>query len=183
MSTAVNKDWMRQETVDISKYLPEFLQKDGNFSAITSACSMEHEEIRTVLQDIFDQFFVETATWGLSMYERVWGLIPAADETYEYRRKQILIHMAGTSMSTVKFLTQIVNTYGSGYIKEYNNEYYFNIYAACNDPAALLKMKEDIGIYKPAHLGFTIYLGYSWNGNINFDGSSTYGTYLIGGNE
>jgi len=183
MSTVVNKDWMRQNTVDISRYLPEFLQKDGNFSAVTSASSMEHERIRIRLQDIFDQFFVETATWGLSIYERVLGLIPAANETIEYRRKQILIRMAGTSMSTVQFLTKIVNTYGSGYIKEYTNKYYFNIYAACNDLAALTKMKEDIGIYKPAHLGFTIYLGYSWNGDITFDGSKTYGTYTINGDE
>ena len=179
----VNKDWMRQNTVDITKYLPEFLQSDKNFKAVATACSMEHESIRTALQDIFDQFYVNTATWGLSLWENVLGLVPTADETIEYRRKQILIRLQGFQTSTLAFLTQIVNTYGSGYIEENNDKYFFNIYAACNDKAALAKMKEDISVYKPAHLGYTIYLGYSWNGNITFDGTKTYGTYIVDGGE
>jgi hypothetical protein len=179
----VNKDWMRQNTVDVTKYLPEFLQSDPNFKAVADACSLEHENIRVGLQDIFNQFFINTATWGLSMYESVLDLTPAADEIIEYRRKQILVRLSGLGMSTVAFLTKIINTYGSGYIQEYNDHYYFNVYTVTQDAVAVQKMKEDINTYKPAHLGFTIYLGYSWNGNITFDGSSTYGTYIIGGNE
>ena len=172
---SLNVDWMRQNTVDISRYLPAFLQKDGNFKAITDVSSMEHERIRAELQDIFAQFFVDTATWGLSMYERVFDLTPAADEIYEYRRNQILQKMRGTGMSTVAVMTKIVNTYGSGYIVENNAKYNFSIYCSA-ETAALAKMKKQIEIYKPAHLGYTVYLGYSWNGAIQFDGKYTYNT-------
>lgn len=172
---SLNVDWMRQNVVDISRYLPEFLQKDGNFKAVTNVSSLEHERIRVALQDIFAQFFVDTATWGLSMWERVFDLTPAADEIDEYRRNQILLKMRGAGMSTVTVMTNIVNTFGNGYIVENNERYNFSIYCAIAADA-LIKMKKQIEIYKPAHMGYTVYLGYSWNGNITFDGTKSYNT-------
>jgi uncharacterized protein YmfQ (DUF2313 family) len=171
----LNTAWMRKNTVDISKYLPKYLQKDNNFHAITDVTSFEHEKVRQELQDIFEQFFVSTATWGLEMWERVFELTPTSDEIYEYRRNQILLKMRGAGMSTVAAMTKIVNTYGSGYIVEDNAKYNFSIYCSA-EAAALVKMKQQIEIYKPAHLGYTVYLGYSWNGNITFDGSHNYDT-------
>jgi hypothetical protein len=172
---------MRQNTVDISKYLPKFLQEDENFRAVTDVTSFEHEHIRRELQDIFAQFFVTTATWGLEMWERVFDLIPTSDEIYEYRRNQVLLKMRGAGMSTVAAMTKIVNTYGSGYIVEDNARYNFSIYCT-SETTALTKMKQQIEIYKPAHLGYIVYLGYSWNGNIIFDGSHNYDAAIEEGN-
>lgn len=172
---------MRQDSIDISKYLPEFLQKDGNFKAVTNVSSTEHERIRTELQDVFNQFFVSTATWGIALWERVLGLTPAANEIIEYRRNQVLVKMRGTGISTKAVMEKIVNTYGSGYIIENNDKYNFAIYCSA-DSTALIKMKDQIAIYKPAHLGYTVYLGYSWNGAIKFDGTYTFNTTYEEGN-
>jgi uncharacterized protein YmfQ (DUF2313 family) len=171
----LNTAWMRKNMVDISNYLPEFLQKDGNFKAVTNIMSNEHERVREELQDIFAQFFIDTATWGLTMWERVCELIPAENETYEYRRNQIKQKIRGTGMSTVTVMTNIVNTFGNGYIVENNERYNFSIYCVIAADA-LIKMKKQIEIYKPAHMGYTVYLGYSWNGNITFDGTKSYNT-------
>lgn len=35
-------------------------------------------------------------------------------------------------------------------------------------------MQNTIIYYKPAHLGLNVYLGFSWNGKIQFDGKYTY---------
>jgi hypothetical protein len=162
--------------IDVTNYLPRFLQSDPDFKAVCDAESIEHEKTRDALQDVFNQFFVGTATWGLSIWEYILDLHPAADEKNEYRRNQILNRIRGYKTTTKAVMHQIINTYGSGYLEEHNERYYFNVFVACNDDAAKQKLKEDIIVFKPAHLGINVYLGYSWNGDINFDGKYTFGT-------
>lgn len=65
-------------------------------------------------------------------------------------------------------MNSIVNLYSVGHIEEVNEEYYFKVYCIMNDKdtGTLSKLIAQLDIYKPAHLGYAIYLGYSWNGKI-----------------
>ena len=172
----MSKPLLRTETVDISRYLPAFLMKDGNFKAVCDACSWEHEKIRQVILDVLDQFFIHTATWGLAMWERVLNIHPRPTESYDYRRKKILAKIQGAQTSTIAMMEQIVNVYGYGYVEEHNDRYYFNIYTTTQNERELKEMEEQIMFYKPAHLGINVYLGFSWNSLITFNGQYTYGT-------
>ena len=171
-------DWMRQKQVDILAYLPEFLQKSPLFKGTNDADSKEHETIRTDLQDLLDQCFISSATWGLAVWEQTLGLQTVTTNSYDLRRKQIINKLQSKQTSTLKLMDQIVNTYGYGYIEGHYDEYYFNIYTTVTDSAQIKKMKQDVMLYKPAHLGVNVYLGFSWNGKINFDGTYTYGTSM-----
>mgnify|MGYP003223199833 CR=1 FL=1 len=148
------------DKIDITQYLPPFLKKDPHFRAVCEACSWEHENIRNAILDALNQFFVEKATWGLSMWEKV------------------LVKLQGTQTSTVSFLGKVVNAYGYGYIEEHNDKYYFNIYTTSTNTEDLKQMQNTIIYYKPAHLGLNVYLGFSWNGKIQFDGKYTYGSSI-----
>ena len=174
--------FIRKNEVDISKYLPKFLFSDLNIKAVATANSLEHEKIRINLEDILNQFFVDTATWGLDLYEKELGIVSSSKESYEYRRKQIKLKIAGYGTSTAKFMNQIINTYGSGYIEEHNDKYYFKVYTTVRGEDDLKKLKNDICIFKPAHLDFSIYVGISWNGLKRFDGTQSFGTYTIENN-
>ena len=69
-------DWMRQSRMDILKYLPHFLSKDPMFRRVAETCNEEHDRLRLALQDLADNFFVNTATWALSLYESFLGIKP-----------------------------------------------------------------------------------------------------------
>ena len=166
------------DKIDITQYLPPFLKKDPHFRAVCEACSWEHENIRNAILDALNQFFVEKATWGLSMWERVLDLHPSPEDTYEQRRKKVLVKLQGTQTSTVSFLGKVVNAYGYGYIEEHNDKYYFNIYTTSTNTEDLKQMQNTIIYYKPVHLGLNVYLGFSWNGKIQFDGKYTYGSSI-----
>lgn len=168
------EEFIRKNQVDVSKYLPEFLKNDGEFKAVCDVHSMEHERIRKLLPEVFAQFSPYTATWGLSLWEKVLELYPDPGSTDNYRRAQILARLKGLNTSTIDFMNTVINTYGRGYIEEHNDRYYFNVYVACNDNAALTMLKHDLVIYRPAHLGINIYLGFAWNGGINFDGKNNF---------
>ena len=171
------EEFIRQGKVDITEYLPEFLRKDVELKAVCDAESLEHERVRDEIKDVFAQLYVPTATWGLSLWEQVLELYPDKDATDEYRRANILYRLRGLKTSTIDAMNEIINTYGSGYVEEHNDRYYFNVYAAVNDESARKLMKSAIVTYKPAHLGLNAYLGYSWNGDIKFDGSYTFSTH------
>ncbi|ERT59347.1 putative phage tail protein [Megasphaera vaginalis (ex Srinivasan et al. 2021)] len=169
-----NFNLLRTETVDISRYLPAFVKKDPTMMILLDTYSWEHEKMRLVIVDVLQQFFVETATWGLGLWERYLGIAINDDDTIGIRRDRIMLKLCGTGTSTLSAMEKIVNTYGSGYIVEYNNQYYFNIYISTNKKRDLQEMRRQIMLYKPAHLGVSIYLGYSWDGRISFDGMYKY---------
>ena len=53
----MDNSWMRQNEVDISRYLPKFLLKDKRISCVLAADSAEHELQRLSLQDLQAQFY------------------------------------------------------------------------------------------------------------------------------
>ena len=67
-------NWMRQSIVDILQYLPAFLAHSQQFKAANDADSKEHDAIRIDLQDVLDQFYVKSATWGLERWEDLCGI-------------------------------------------------------------------------------------------------------------
>ena len=50
---------------------------------------LEIDDVKTICEDIFDQIFVDRATWGLPIWEKEYGITPLPDQTIEQRRTQI----------------------------------------------------------------------------------------------
>ena len=153
-------DWMRQNEVNILKYLPEFLAKDQNFKAVADTCSIEHERIRLQLQDIFQQLFVTTATWGLFYWENVLGITPNAGDDYTQRRNRILMRYQSTQTTTAAYIESLVKRYMSAgsivNVEEQNLDYDFRIVTTNGNILYLADMIEAINTFKPAHLGYGI---------------------------
>lgn len=171
-------NFLRVVPVDLARYLPLFLEKDPTFSKTLKALSTEHEKQRLQLVDVTKQFFVTTATWGLPDWENFLDLHPDSIDSDEKRRARIIIALRGSQTTTLSRVQDIVNAYGKGYVEEHNDKYFFIIYTSTTDKTSLEEMQKKIEIYKPAHLGCYVYLGWSWNGKINFDGTYTYGTSM-----
>lgn len=148
--------YLRDRPPDLARYLPQFLQEDEHFKATLAACSTEHEKYRLLLDEITNQFYVETATWGLTDWERILDLKPDAGDSYEQRRNRILLYLQSHQTSTVDFLRRLAKRYCTDdtvvSIDEHNSEYAFDVRLE----GELLDrpgLKEAIETYKPAHLG------------------------------
>ena len=79
--------------MDILKYLPHFLSKAPMFRRAAETCNEEHDRLRLALQDLADNFFVNTATWALSLYESFLGIKPGDGDTDEFCRQRILFKL------------------------------------------------------------------------------------------
>lgn len=171
-------NFLRVIPVELQRYLPQFLEHDPTFSATLESLSKEHEKQRLELIDVTKQFFVATATWGLADWEEFLSLHPDPNDSNEKRRAHIMIALRGSQTTTITRVQDIINAYGAGYVEEHNDKYYFIIFTSATDEKAINELRRTIEIYKPAHLGCYVYLGWAWNGKINFDGTYTYGTSM-----
>lgn len=103
--------FLRRDSVDVMRYLPRFLAKDPEFLKIQNALSWEHENLRLKLQDVARQFYIETATWGLSSWERIYEVTPPNGADYALRRALVKAKMLGTGVMTVEAIKQLVNPF------------------------------------------------------------------------
>lgn len=147
------------DKIDITRYLPPFLKKDPNFRAVCDSCSWEHENIRKAILDALNQFFVERATWGLEMWERVLGIPTNPLESTEMRRKTIRLKLRQPGSVTDEFMTKLVNQYipdAQGVVLSFPSEYRIEILYHGGTVLDYSKLRDAINLYIPAHIGYKL---------------------------
>ncbi len=147
-------DWMRREIVDLRRYVPPFLYRhDKENDTLLQTLIEEHETVRLGELDVQNQLSPQTAP-HLEIYERMLGITPLLEDTEAVRRRRILLKYRYHISSTVAFMTALVSQYGTGSIEEHNDEYYFVADIGAEQADQLKYIKEQIELYKPAHLGY-----------------------------
>ena len=155
----MDNSWMRQDTVNILRYLPEYLAKDTDFKAVNDADSKEHERIRLALQDLSKQFFVKFATWGLDDWEKLCGIDVDYNNSlgYERRRARIIAQLMGTGAMTPERVTALINLFvspqGATFTPHYDR-YTIGVNIPWNSQAYLKDLHEALDKYLPAHIAY-----------------------------
>ena len=165
--------WIRNKAVDIKRYLPFFLQKEKIMNDILDACSREHERLRLDIIDLFNQFFVETATWGLELWENDLDIVPDADADYASRRLAILSRLQTRHTSTVAYVTEVVNRYitkKNAEVIEDNEHYAYELRLEDGTVIDWDGLLDALTIWVPAHIGRKIIASVYLHGGYWFSG-------------
>lgn len=153
----MNDIWLRQNKVSILKYLPYFLSKDYRFKTTNNACDVEHENIKQYIKDCFNQLFVESATWGLDLWEQFLGLPIDKNNDYKTRRAKILSRMNNRQTVTLEFVNYLINLFvadKTSYVVDYPEKYLLEIMLPDNKITDFKALEEILNIYIPAHIGW-----------------------------
>lgn len=165
---------LRTYKVDVLRYLPRYLSKDETFKGTQDSLSEEHEKQRLLIIDICKQLFVETATWGLDDWERVYGLESNRNLSIDDRRAYLLIKIQGSQTITENKLQEFINLVyppGSAVVKENTGLNRFSVLLDTAD--ALNEIRNVIEVYKPAHLTYAIAHEFNASGPIIAVGAVT----------
>ena len=152
-------EWMRQAAINILRYLPEFLAKDKTFKATNDADSREHNTIRIDLQELLDQFFIKSATYGLEEWENLVGITTDTSLDVNARRQAVIAKLQAPESVTETFLTNLVNRYiadRQGTILSYPQEYRIEILYHGGQVLDYGKLRGAINTYIPAHIGYKL---------------------------
>lgn len=146
-------NFIRESPCQIGKYLPKFIQRDKQMNDAINIESAEHDRQRILLMDILNQFFIESATWALDDWEAVLDIKHAENDTFQQRRKRILLKLQSHQTSTKEFIEKLAARYTSGNVilKEQNPKNSFQLQFD-KLPYDFQGLREAIETYKPAHL-------------------------------
>ena len=80
---------------DLMLLLPWFYKGNITMQELQNSASKELGRLYYHLEDLINQLFIDTATWGLSIYEKELGLITNRSLPYEERREIIKAKLWG----------------------------------------------------------------------------------------
>lgn len=136
--------------------MPEYYRNSPEVIAFQAALDGYAEAIGEARDSVLAQLNVDTATWGLDLWEQELGIISNSSDPPEYRRSRIKGKLRGVGTATVDTVKNIAESYANGEVEiiERPSEYCFDVKFVGNigvppnmdDFTAAL---EDI---KPAHL-------------------------------
>jgi len=146
----------------IMQYLPEYYQTSRVMGAIAKAQGTELDMLYTALDEILKQFFIDTATWGLNLWDEFLGLKTEAYSIEERRRllkSKLIMQPPVTRERFKKLLDGVADSVD---VIEHYGEYNFEVVllVKTNLRTAFEKILEQIEDNKPAHLAYQVILGF-----------------------
>ncbi len=154
------------------KLLPPYERSSKILQEITTAEGAQFDKLDLELQDFKKQFYIDTATWVLSLHERDLGLLINPDLDIKIRRSIIkarfLMQPPGSKKKLVAILKSFIET---AEIEEYFSEYRFDVILKTRDTVGekLLYMQQIVDDFKPAHLAYIFVICYLFYPKILID--------------
>lgn len=156
-TTKENKDIELYRT-NLLSYLPPVLQEIKDFKVINSILDDELALLNFNIEDIRKQYFIDTATWGLILWEKRFAIKSDLSRSYEERREVIKAKRRGYGTVTKKMLKETAEAFSGGEVDviEYSERYSFIVQfiGVKGIPRNLGAFKDMLDIIKPAHLSY-----------------------------
>lgn len=142
-------------------YLPQRYQKGWETVEVVQAMDPAARGFADGYDHIILQLHVATATDGLVLWERMYGIATDENKTFAQRREQILAKMRSTGVTTVEVVERVAQSFfpnSTVTVEERYADYYFVIRYESNevnfpDPK---QVRAAVGEIKPAHLGMEL---------------------------
>ena len=138
--------------------LPMYYQRSAPVSELERVLGEAAAQLMASKSDTLDQLFVETATWGLSPWERWCGLPPAPTRPYSWRRQRVLAKLRGQGTTTAEMIASVVASFGFSpeqvSVVEHPRDYQFEVVISdlAATPEDVDGITDAVNEIKPAHL-------------------------------
>ena len=143
--------------MQLIEHYPEFLRESESFAKIQQAMNGEVQKLRDNLQDLLKQCFVESATWGLALWERQVGIAPDDTKETAARKAAVIARLQAPATTTVSRIKEIAESYAdrTAAVIEHYADYSFTIRFSEKKgiPEKQKELERVIEEIKPAHLG------------------------------
>ncbi|MGG3842677.1 putative phage tail protein [Anoxybacillus kestanbolensis] len=158
---------------NMRQYLPPYYEQIKQVKAIRQALAPEFIRLQAIIQDIFQQFIIHKATWGLNYLDS-----SSSGESIEKRRERLMDILANKTLRNQRIEELI------GYeceITEQYNDFLADILltGVRGEPENIEEILEKLDKYFPSHADFQLRYSYlPWNeldeANLTWDQLETY---------
>lgn len=141
---------------DRMTYVGRYYDRSRMYRAQNDAKGAELDLLRSMIDEIAEQFFVETATWGIDRWEQYCGLSSNGGDSIEVRRQRVISWLQIISPITPKVMQRICegSVHTKVEIEENIASYTFGVYFdfPSSSKINILDLMKVIEEAKPAHL-------------------------------
>lgn len=138
--------------------LPDTYQHSAEIADIENTLNTETEKVHNAKDDLLLQLNVETATWGLKLWEKAYGLQTDVSKSFADRRSRIKSKMRSAGVTTVAMIQNVAESFSNGEVDviEYPAEYRFDIkfIGTLGIPPNMGDLTAALEEIKPAHLAY-----------------------------
>lgn len=139
-------------------YLPPVLREIREFKTIDDIAGYELGLLKLTIQDILNQCFIDTATWGLLLWENEYGIETDLNKSYEERREILKAKKRGHGTVNKKMIKETAEAFSGGEVQilEHPESYSFTVkfIGIKGIPRNLAAFKDMLDSIKPAHLSY-----------------------------
>ncbi len=101
----------------IKSYIPEYLRNAEPLKSIYEAQGYESGALFNSIEDVLNQYFVDTATWGLDRWESFLQIPTDPNKDITFRRDRIKAKMFKAGTVTKQYLKDLSLTFQNGEIE------------------------------------------------------------------
>lgn len=153
------------ELIDL---LPSYYKNSPQVAALQSAFQHWTDALAAAREDLLAQLNVDTATWGLALWERDLGLQTNMSAPYEFRRARVKSKLRGAGTTTIMLIKSVAESFSNGEVdvEEYPEDYRFEVVftGTYGIPPNMDDLTAAIEEIKPAHLAFAyVFTFMTWN--------------------
>jgi len=105
---------------DMHDYFPKYYEEMPVATNIIDREAEELAKLNAGIGDVLSQFFIETATWGLERWERIFGIPTDETKTYAQRREILLGRLRGVGAVTAELIDSVASAYANGDVEVAN---------------------------------------------------------------
>lgn len=156
--------------VDLARYVPPFLVELRELAELYRTEGYEIGYLQHNLRDLFDQAFIVSATWGLVLWEQMYGVTTNMSLSYEQRQEILMAKLRGQSTTTKQMIEDTAAAFSGGEVQviEDNPHHHFvvrfvGVKGIPRNMQAFINMLNDI---KPAHLSYSFEYTYTTWGDL-----------------
>lgn len=166
--TTLTEDEINSNKPKLLEYLPHFLRGVLEFEEWDNVSGYEISKLNLDIKDIIAQCFIDTATWGLKLWEEQIGVSTDINKSYEERREIIKARLRGSGTVTKKMIKETAEAFSGGQVDiiEHTESYSFTVrfVGVKGIPKNMAAFIEMINTIKPVHLDYDIKYTYTvWN--------------------
>lgn len=156
---------------EIRKYVPSFLEEAEPLKSIYKATGEESGIYFEKIEDVLEQMYVETATWGLAFWEEMLNIKAPREHTYAMRREIIISKLRGIGTTTKEMIKIMAASFSGGEVEviEMPEQYKFLIkfVGVLGTPENMDDLSKAIDDVKPAHLWYEYAFRYYLVSDVN----------------
>jgi len=139
------------------KYLPLYEQASKLIKSIINAEAQEIDSKALDIEDFIRQLSIDTATWGLSIYEYELGIKTDVSKSYEERISLIKSKYRGIGKFDKTLLKSILDPYTNGEtMVAFDGKFNILLEYIENNILNLVDLESTLEELKPAHLDYTL---------------------------